>query len=488
MAGICAYGAYIPRYRLDRKNIFEAMGWINPATAANARGEKAVANYDEDSITMAVAAACDCLKGVDRDTVQGVFFASTTSPYLERLNAGILGSALALREDIRAGDCSGGLRSGTTALLNTMEMAHSGLTDQLLVCAADTRIGKPGSAQEMIFGDAAAAFLVGTGATIADYEGSFSITCDFVDHYRGAGAVFDRQWEDRWIRDMGYHRLIPQVIEGLLQKLDLKIADFSTVVYPCHYPSERKRLNKMLGIDAGMEALDLMQQIGDSGTAHALVMLAGVLESARPGDRILLVGFGNGCDAIAFRVTDRIAQLPPRLSVSGHLSTGTVLQPYEKYLVWRNILPGDLGTRAEVDQWTRWSVNWRNRKAILGLWGSRCARCGTVHFPPQRVCVNPSCGSSQEMADVCFSDKFGRVISYTGDNLAASYDPPAIYGSVEFDIGGRSMFDFTDCDLDSLSVGMPVSMSFRKKYYDQKRGISGYFWKAIPNREETVDG
>jgi uncharacterized OB-fold protein len=89
---------------------------------------------------------------------------------------------------------------------------------------------------------------------------------------------------------------------------------------------------------------------------------------------------------------------------------------------------------------------------------------------------------------VCFSDKTGRVISYTGDNLAASYDPPAIYGSVEFDIGGRTMFDFTDCDLEALSVGMPVSMTFRKKYYDEKRRISGYFWKAIPNREETVNG
>ena len=36
------------------------------------RGEKAVANWDEDSITMAVAAAKDCLKGENKDQVDGL--------------------------------------------------------------------------------------------------------------------------------------------------------------------------------------------------------------------------------------------------------------------------------------------------------------------------------------------------------------------------------------------------------------------------------
>jgi uncharacterized OB-fold protein len=88
------------------------------------------------------------------------------------------------------------------------------------------------------------------------------------------------------------------------------------------------------------------------------------------------------------------------------------------------------------------------------------------------------------MEDYLFSNKKGRIISYTGDNLAAAYNPPAIYGSIEFDIGGRCMFDFTDCDLDSLSVGLPVMMTFRQKYYDKKRDVVNYFWKALP----TVKG
>ena len=52
MAGICTYGGYVPRYRLNRGLIVQSMAWMNAAIMAHAQGEKAVANYDEDPITM----------------------------------------------------------------------------------------------------------------------------------------------------------------------------------------------------------------------------------------------------------------------------------------------------------------------------------------------------------------------------------------------------------------------------------------------------
>ena len=114
MTGICSYGGYVPRYRLNRGLVYQAMGWMNPANIANAAGEKAVANFDEDAITMAVAAGIDALKGVDRSTVGGAYFASTTMPYKERLNAGIITAALGLNDRIRAVDFSGGIKSVET--------------------------------------------------------------------------------------------------------------------------------------------------------------------------------------------------------------------------------------------------------------------------------------------------------------------------------------------------------------------------------------
>ncbi|MBT7891359.1 MAG: hypothetical protein HN580_20240 [Deltaproteobacteria bacterium] len=99
--------------------------------------------------------------------------------------------------------------------------------------------------------------------------------------------------------------------------------------------------------------------------------------------------------------------------------------------------------------------------------------------------MNPDCGAVNEMEPYCFADKDGHIFSFTGDNLAASVNPPAVYGQIAFDAGGRYMFDFTDCDLDSLTTGMKVKMSFRKKYQDNKRDISGYFWKAVPIVKEA---
>ena len=488
MTGICSYGGYVPRYRLNRGLVYKAMGWMNAGNIAHAKGEKAVANFDEDSITMAVAAGIDSLKGIERSKVGGVYFASTTMPYKERLNAGIITTALGLNAHIRAADFSGGIKAGTTALLSALEGVESGGADNILVCSSDCRMGKPASPQELIFGDAAAAFLVGDEDVIAQYRGSYSVTYDFVDHYRGEFAKYDRQWEDRWIRDLGFDQLVPEAINGLLDRYGLKISDFSKVVYPCHYGAARKKLNKTLNISSEADQDNLQAEIGESGTPHSLVMLVRALEEAKPGDKILVISFGSGCDALYFEVTEDIKKMKDRDGISGCLARRAELDNYTKYLIWRDILPGDAGMRSEEDLWTRWSSLWRARKMVLGLWGTKCKKCNTPQLPPQKVCVNPDCGAVDEMEEYCFSDKVGHIASYTGDMLAASNNPPAVYGAIDFNGGGKYYFDFTDCDLDALETGMPVAMSFRRKYYDQKRDIVGYFWKAVPVKEVKENG
>ena len=132
MAGIAAYGAYIPRYRLGA----ETVGW-------NSRQERAVANFDEDSVTMAVAAGSDCLGGRDRSLIDGIVFASTTPPYAEKQCAAIVAAALDLRTDIFAVDVANVLRAGTNALQSALDAVASGRAGQVLVVVADSRQGPP---------------------------------------------------------------------------------------------------------------------------------------------------------------------------------------------------------------------------------------------------------------------------------------------------------------------------------------------------------
>ncbi len=480
MAGITSYGAYIPFYRINRMTIYSALGWLNPASLLP--GEKAVANYDEDSLTMAVASAMDCLTGIEREKIDGLLFATTTTPYKERQNAGIIATALNLRPEIRTSDFTTSTKAGTGALISAYDAVTSGSAKNVMVCASDCRLGKPGGFQEEIYGDGAAALLVGDSGVIASLEGTYSVSYDFVDHWRSEEDRYNRTWEDRWIRDEGYGKFIPEAISGLLNKYNLAPKDFAKVVYPCLYVRAHTDIGKRLGFEPSQIQDHMFTAIGHTGTAYTLMILVAALEDAKPGDKILVASYGNGADALFLQATEEIEKARDRRGIKGHLASKKDLGSYEKYATFREILTIDTGGRGEEIAATQLSTLWRDRKMVLGLCGSKCRRCGTPQYPPQEVCVNPKCGAINEMEGYRFSDKKGHLFTYTGDVLAFSPSPPAIYGIVDFDGGGRWMFDLNDCELDSLEVGMPVEMSFRRKYHDVSRGIQGYFWKATPVR------
>ena len=99
MAGIAAWGAYAPRLRLSRKAVTEANAWVAPNLKAKGKGERSMANWDEDALTMAVEAARDALgSSDDRSHIDSLYFASTTAPFADRLNAGIVSAALTLEK------------------------------------------------------------------------------------------------------------------------------------------------------------------------------------------------------------------------------------------------------------------------------------------------------------------------------------------------------------------------------------------------------
>jgi hydroxymethylglutaryl-CoA synthase len=481
MTGITSYGAYIPWYRMNRKIIFDQLGWFNPASAGVARGEKAIASHDEDSITMAVSAAIDCLTDMSRTSVDGLFLASTSLPFAERQNSAIVSEALDLRAGVRTADFSGSLKSGTTALLSAFDAASNGTS--IMVCASDNRVGKPGSSQEHTFGDGAAALLAGTEGVIAEFKGSYSVSHDFVDYRRISEERFSHGWEERWIRDEGYMKIIPEAALGLAQKYNVKITDFAKIIIACPVAAALRGLIKAFGAQPEQIQDNLVDNVGDTGAAMPLLMLSAALEDANPGDKILVISYGNGSDALFFEVTDEIKKVQKgRKGVTGHLAERNDLTTYGKYLVFKNLIPIEAGIRGEEISPTAMSVLWREGRGISALVGSRCTECGTPQYPRQKVCVNPECGAIDKMEDYRFSDKTGTLTSYTGDNLAFSWDPPQVYGLVDFPEGGRIFIDMTDCELGNLTVGMPVSMSFRRKYKDPQRGFYGYYWKAVPVR------
>jgi 3-hydroxy-3-methylglutaryl CoA synthase len=464
---------------MNHNTLFMAVAFLGSFPAP---GENAVANHDEDTLTMAVAAGIDCLSGMKRELVDGLYLATTSQPYMVRQNSALVATALDLQSDIRTADFMGSTKSGTTALLSAMDTAKGETATNTLVCASDCRLSKPGSPQESLYGDGAASLLVGNEDLIATFEGAYSVSYDFPDRWRASGEKFEHAWEDRFIRDSGYSQFIAEVISGLLKKYNLNIKDFATIVYPGLYAREHGAIAKRLGADPSQLQDTLLSTVGDTGSASPLMMLVAALEDAKPGDRILVASFGDGGDALSFQITEKIKSAASKRAVKKHIACKKDLASYEKYLAFRNLAPMDLGMRGEISIKTPMSALFRERKVILSCRGSKCKKCGTPQYPYQRVCVNPDCGAIDQMEDYRFSDKNGVLFTYTGDNLAASIDPPSVYGIVDFEGGGRFWFDLTDCDLDSVKVGMPVEMTFRRRYVDESSGVHGYSWKAAPIR------
>jgi 3-hydroxy-3-methylglutaryl CoA synthase len=477
MIGIKSFGAYIPRYRMNRKVIAQAIGWFSPV---GGKGERSVANFDEDAITMAVAAGMDCMGNLDKTDIDALYLASSTLPYKERQNAGIVSTALGLGDAVRTADVAGALKSGTAALIAALDAVKAQSAKEALVTASDMRLGKPASPEESAFGDGSAAFLVSDKDVVASFEGSYSVSYDFVDIRRDEKDRFGKTWEPRWVRDEGYFKMIPEVISGLLKKYNLDIKDFSKVIYPCPNSRDVAAMAKKLGMDPSQIADDLQAVVGSTGSAYSLMMFVNVLQEAKPGDKILVASFGNGCDALYFQVTDKINDIKHVKGVKGYLNIKADLTNYIQYLVFRDILPVETGIRGEHVPPTQLSQTWRLRDSILSLSGSKCLKCGTVQYPVSRVCVNPACEAVDQMELYRFADKKGTVISYTSDNLAFTPNPPQSYAIVEFEGGGRHQLDLTDCDPKQLSVGMSVTMTFRRKYYDANRSIHFYYWKAVP--------
>lgn len=151
MKGIVSYGGYLPLYRLNRDLIFRSMGWLNQV--AYMKGEKCIANYDEDSVTMAVSSAMNCLEGCERDNVGGIYFATTTSPFKERRCADIIRTALDLNSHIETVDFSGSTSAGTSALIASLNGVYDNSKRTILLAGSDVRLGKPGSTQELTFSD-----------------------------------------------------------------------------------------------------------------------------------------------------------------------------------------------------------------------------------------------------------------------------------------------------------------------------------------------
>ncbi|HTY82417.1 MAG TPA: zinc ribbon domain-containing protein, partial [Dehalococcoidales bacterium] len=356
----------------------------------------------------------------------------------------------------------------------------SGAADNIMVCAADMRLGYPQGPMETTFGDGAAALLVGKNHAIAEIKGFSSRYYEIQDLWRSDKDTFVRTAEDRFAMDEGYALVMTESITALFNKTKLSAKDFSSIALNSPNQRQMRTVTQKFGFDEKKQVHDVLHpSVGDTGSAMSLMNLVAALEQAGQGEKLLLASYGNGCDLFILETTALIDKAKGCRGITKHLASINLITNYSRYLRWRDLItvqpaarpPLEIRQPSPAAQWRE--VNWE-----LRLTGTKCKNCGTPQYPPQRVCLN--CHAKDQFEPYSFADKPAKVFSFSHDYVMATVDPPVTVTFVDFEGGGRLMCDMTDRDPAAIKVGTPLEMTFRRLYY--VGGIYNYWWKCQPVR------
>jgi hydroxymethylglutaryl-CoA synthase len=452
--GIVGAAAYVPHRRLDRSTIAAVAG------GGGGRGTRSVASYDEDTTTMGVEAGRLALVGVGADVIDAVWFSTVAPAYADKTNATTVHAALRVSRESPAFDANGAVRSAVGALRATL-----GGTGTHLVVSADLRAGLAGGSDEAVFGDGAAAFVVGEGTddcpVLAEVIGKGGATEEFLDRWRAPGQARSKVWEERF----GETRYVPlgqAAWDDALKHAGLVGDQVDRVIVTGTHGRANAALAKKLGLGDRLLP-DLVDSVGNTGAAHPGLLLTAALEQAEPGQVLALVVLADGADVLIFRSTDAIASWSPARPVAALAAAGAPID-YGTYLRWRGLLPVEPPRRPEPAR-PSGSASSRSADWKFGFVGS-ADDAGTVHLPPL-----PGDATAVSMAD-----KAGTIVTFTIDRLAYSPSPPVVFAVVDFDGGGRLPVELTDVDVDQVRSGARVELTFRKLFTADD--IHNYFWKA----------
>jgi hydroxymethylglutaryl-CoA synthase len=460
---VTAVGAYLPLLRMERGAATKALKFSG--LGGRGAGTSALSGWDEDALTLGVESARGLGEGVD-----SVVFASTSAPFTERSHAALLCEALALPATIRTNDVAGTRRCAVSALLASLLG-----TEEVLVAAGEARIVQAGNPLHLAYGAGGAAARVGNKGA-ARLIGHASLSHDFIDVYASREHPSPYTYEERFIRETSVRDIIAPTIKRACALARIEPSKIALAVVHEPIAGSWRDIAKAAGITAPNLAADLAQAAGDLGAAHILFAFALACDQAKPGDVILLAGFGSGCDALLFELT---GTMPGAVGAAAMLKTGLATNDYIRFLSLTSALDLDWGVRSEFEQKAQATVIERHGRDTIGFIGGKDSR-GNVQFPKSQIPVHPDADGPEPLTDVRLADLEATLVSVTADRLNYTPDPPFWFGLVQFENGARVMMEFTDADAKGFKVGDKVRMRLRIKSHDKRRGFRTYFWKAAP--------
>ncbi|OKY77829.1 MAG: 3-hydroxy-3-methylglutaryl CoA synthase [Candidatus Methanohalarchaeum thermophilum] len=333
--GICSYGVYIPKYRIEVEEIAEV--WDEDAESIK-NGlkikQKSVPDTDEDTATIAVEAARNAVKRgkMSASEIGAVYVGSESHPYAVKPTATIVAEAIGATPDLTAADYEFACKAGTAGIQTNLALVKSDMIDYGMAVGADVSQGAPGDALEYSAGAGGGAYLIGKKDVVAKIEETVSYTTDTPDFWRREGKDYPEHG-GRFTGEPGYFKHVIAATKNLLNKTETDPSYYDYAVF--HQPNGKfpTRAAKKLGFkkEQFKDAL-LVSEIGNTYSGSTLIGLASVLDKSDPGDDILVTSYGSGAgsDSFKLKVTENIKDIQKEepklesfLKEEKHLSYGS---------------------------------------------------------------------------------------------------------------------------------------------------------------------
>ena len=308
--GIVGYGCYIPRLRIKVHEIAHVWG-RDGADIENGLGvsEKAVADRDEDTITISVEAARNALarSGISAKDIGAIFVGSESHPYAVKPSGTVLSEAIGTTPDLFVADYEFACKAGTAAMQTCYAMVKAGMIKYGLAVGADTAQGRPGDALEYTAASGGAAFVIGNNP-VATIEDTYSFTTDTPDFWRREGKHYPNHG-NRFTGEPAYFRHTITTAKNIMERNSMKPSDFDFAIFNMPNAKFPQRALATLGFTKEQFLTGLVvTNIGNTYSGSSPLGLCAVLDVAKPGNRILMVSYGSGAgsDAFVMEVTDAI--------------------------------------------------------------------------------------------------------------------------------------------------------------------------------------
>ena len=463
MSYIKKYGVAIPHFRIE--DVI-----LHPKGKKGAT--KSVCFADEDLITLAFQAASNCVENFQfpisnfQSSIDAVLFVTSTPVFKSRYHASFLADLLNLPQGILALDFTNSARSGTDALLLVNTLIDSGKYKNILVVAADVHFPSIGKELSTPFGHAACAILVSNEVGVAEITAAKSYSSSLAEEFSYKGNTI--QYDPRFSRDAGFKTNLTNSLKDFVTNPK----QYDAVVLNSLYARMAGGIFAKAGFEETQFAKDtLSSKIGNTGAAHALLLLVNEIENEKRS--ILLADYTNGTNFFEIKSFGGIQEKV----VQNQLENIELITSYQDYLLLRKAGNFNSTKYETKEMFSSEMMQEREKDTLQYLKGLKCDSCGTIYYLKSTRCKK------------CKNDKFstiqlskqGTVYTLTSEHYFPSSFPPIHMLVIDLDGGGRVTIQQTDTmylEKNKIVIGSKVKLVLRKMIENDAK--PNYFWKAIP--------